>query len=351
MYNLQTIAERIKELCDKNNVSINKMLTDSGAGVRTYHNILSGSHPSADKISKIADYFNVSVDYLLGKKDDSEIYSHRYDIMPQKYIIGYIDLLGIKNKIKSENQCDILQTMHIVHSSITEALKEYKSISGPIKIKIFSDNILFALQYNNNTIMPDLLYMINVLMLIQSLLLRDRFHYFLLRGCICIGDLYIDDVFTCGSGLIDAYEIEDKIADFPRIVIEKTLAENFINFFEINKKENVFVEKDYDGEYYLNYLYYTKPEKLLMHQYVLLQNEICNQGNKRVLRKNNWAKLYHNRYCKKVGKLELMFKNVQFDTVYGTNNLVDDYVEDEFKVAHKKAENFEIEQKNKDIEF
>lgn len=69
MYNLQTIANRLKELCDKKGVSVNKMLTESGAGARTYYNILAGSHPSIDKISKIADYLDCSTDYLLGRTD------------------------------------------------------------------------------------------------------------------------------------------------------------------------------------------------------------------------------------------------------------------------------------------
>lgn len=73
MYNLQITAKRIKELCDKHNISVNKMLTESGAGARTYHNILAGSHPSTDKASKIADYLDCSVDYLLGRTDNPEI--------------------------------------------------------------------------------------------------------------------------------------------------------------------------------------------------------------------------------------------------------------------------------------
>lgn len=69
MENVQITAQRIKELCDRHNVSINKMLQECNAGTRTYHNILSGSIPSADKILKIAEYFGVSTDYLLGKTD------------------------------------------------------------------------------------------------------------------------------------------------------------------------------------------------------------------------------------------------------------------------------------------
>ena len=73
MYDLQTTAKRIKELCDKHGISINKMLTESGAGARTYHNILAGSHPSTDKASKIADYLNCSVDYLLGRTNVPDV--------------------------------------------------------------------------------------------------------------------------------------------------------------------------------------------------------------------------------------------------------------------------------------
>ncbi len=64
------IAERIKQMCDKQGVSINKMLIDSGAGARLYHNVLRGSYPSVDKLAKIADYFECSIDYLVGRSQN-----------------------------------------------------------------------------------------------------------------------------------------------------------------------------------------------------------------------------------------------------------------------------------------
>lgn len=69
MYNTSEIAERLKILCDNNNVSVNKMLVDSGAGARLYYNLLRGSYPSVEKFAKIADYFNCSVDFLLGRAE------------------------------------------------------------------------------------------------------------------------------------------------------------------------------------------------------------------------------------------------------------------------------------------
>jgi hypothetical protein len=41
----------------------------------------------------------------------------------------------------------------------------------------------------------------------------------LLRGAICVGDLFIGDHATFGPALIDAYDLESNVAVFPRIAI------------------------------------------------------------------------------------------------------------------------------------
>lgn len=58
------IAERIQQLADLNNISVNKALIDCGSK-NFITNIKNGSAPSADKILKIAEYFNVTTDWLL----------------------------------------------------------------------------------------------------------------------------------------------------------------------------------------------------------------------------------------------------------------------------------------------
>ena len=70
---VEEVASIIKDLCDEKNISINKMLVESGAGARTYYNMIAGSYPSVDKISKIADYLDCSIDYLLGRTNNPEI--------------------------------------------------------------------------------------------------------------------------------------------------------------------------------------------------------------------------------------------------------------------------------------
>jgi len=65
------LKERIQELCKHNNISMNKVETDLEFG-KGYISKLGKSTPNAIKIQKIADYFNVSVDYLMIGQDEEE---------------------------------------------------------------------------------------------------------------------------------------------------------------------------------------------------------------------------------------------------------------------------------------
>lgn len=58
------LRERVKELCKKNGTSMNQVEIDLGFG-KGYLSKLGESTPNAKKIQKIADYFGVTVDYLL----------------------------------------------------------------------------------------------------------------------------------------------------------------------------------------------------------------------------------------------------------------------------------------------
>ena len=69
------MKERIKELCRLNGISMNKLEDVLGFG-KGYISKLNESTPNTAKIKKIADYFNVSVDYLLSgeEKEGGEKY-------------------------------------------------------------------------------------------------------------------------------------------------------------------------------------------------------------------------------------------------------------------------------------
>lgn len=65
------LKERIQELCRKASVSMNKVETDLNFG-KGYISKLGKSTPNATKIKQIAEYFGVTVDYLMTGEDDSK---------------------------------------------------------------------------------------------------------------------------------------------------------------------------------------------------------------------------------------------------------------------------------------
>ena len=67
--------EKIKELADKRGVSLTKLEEDLGYSRNTLYKLKS-QKPNAERISEIADYFQVSTDYLLGRTDNPRIASN-----------------------------------------------------------------------------------------------------------------------------------------------------------------------------------------------------------------------------------------------------------------------------------
>lgn len=68
MYISTKIADRIKDAAKHNGVTVKRMLADIGLGSNTIAH-LQTSMIAADSLAKIADYLDVSVDYLLGRSD------------------------------------------------------------------------------------------------------------------------------------------------------------------------------------------------------------------------------------------------------------------------------------------
>lgn len=63
-----TVLERIQELCSRNKITISALEKELKLGKGTIYK-WSESYPNTEKLTRVADYFNVSVDYLLGRKE------------------------------------------------------------------------------------------------------------------------------------------------------------------------------------------------------------------------------------------------------------------------------------------
>ncbi|MDO6631797.1 helix-turn-helix domain-containing protein [Bacillus thuringiensis] len=61
-----TIVDVIKSLCKKRDISVSMLEEELGFGKNSLYR-WKERQPSVDKVQKVADYFNVSTDYLLGR--------------------------------------------------------------------------------------------------------------------------------------------------------------------------------------------------------------------------------------------------------------------------------------------
>lgn len=124
------LKDRIKELCQKQNISLNQLENELGFG-KGYISKLDKSTPNATKIQQIAKRLNVSVDYLmtginLSKADEEFSARDRRDIAK--------DLDRIMDEIKSGQDGPLYYngdaiddaSMALLENAIEYALKQAK---------------------------------------------------------------------------------------------------------------------------------------------------------------------------------------------------------------------------------
>ena len=65
------LLDRIKELCKKRGITVSELENRVGFGKNSIYKWKTQS-PKIETIQKVADYFNVSTDYLLGRTDNPD---------------------------------------------------------------------------------------------------------------------------------------------------------------------------------------------------------------------------------------------------------------------------------------
>lgn len=217
------------------------------------------------------------------------------------YIIAYIDFLGIKEKMKKDSSFESLQILKFLLSGTKKTAGYISDINiiNDFDIKIFSDNIVIAQKVNEEKLNEQIISMVNLIGAIQfhSLMQFD----FWLRGGITIGELFIDNSVVWGTGLIEAYNIENDLANYPRVII----ADKLLRRFEDCEKKtlNLFalIKKDFDGLWYVDFILATPNLKMIPTISEFLGEKVILYSNEpdRVKQKINWMITYFNSYCHK----------------------------------------------------
>lgn len=66
---MSAFIDNVKTLCKERGISVSKMIKDLSLAHGNVTNWNKGAVPKGETLNKIADYFNVSTDYLLGKTE------------------------------------------------------------------------------------------------------------------------------------------------------------------------------------------------------------------------------------------------------------------------------------------
>ncbi|MEF9983748.1 MAG: helix-turn-helix transcriptional regulator [Oscillospiraceae bacterium] len=79
-FNEVTFAERLKTLRQSKNLTLEKLGSEINSTKATIGNFENGNKkPSLDALIKIANYFEVSLDYLVGRSDDPNFTPQKTD--------------------------------------------------------------------------------------------------------------------------------------------------------------------------------------------------------------------------------------------------------------------------------
>lgn len=155
-------------------------------------------------------------------------------IHTSNYCVAYLDVLGAENYMKGDLADKFLNDLNSIYFDAINDISFTNYVTQKdIQVKIFSDNILLGIQINENDgLRKDKIE--KILNIAGNIFNNALYHGYLLRGAITEGPFYKDDnnIFVYGKALIDAVEIEEKLAIYPRVVAQKSIQETLPQYFE-----------------------------------------------------------------------------------------------------------------------
>lgn len=177
------------------------------------------------------------------------------NLKTEEYIVAFIDMLGSKELMR-EDQAGMLKKVHNVYRESIDILNTiYGKADSEINVRIFSDNILVFCRCGKIKDFSALNIVVSLSAIIQVNFLRRNI---LVRGGIAKGDFFADDIMVWGTALVKAYNLENSIAVYPRILIDSDIISDIIPYTSKDKKVNRFKEKyisqDNDRLSFVNYV-------------------------------------------------------------------------------------------------
>lgn len=171
----------------------------------------------------------------------------------QKCVVAFIDILGTSEAIKNDEHDTNLYTMNYILQTAIDMCADKHITKTKVHVKAFSDNIVFATELPKDSNHAEQMTRVHNILEICSYFQIAAFGMGItIRGGITIGDFFCNDVFVWGKGLLRAYKLENKIAFFPRIVIDLNVIPLIPDCDNNGNKHHI--KTDSDGITFLDYL-------------------------------------------------------------------------------------------------
>lgn len=166
-----------------------------------------------------------------------------------QFAIAYIDFLGTKDKINKDTESQYLNRLYGMYETASNLCENIPFVKADIKVKVFSDNVILAVPVTKAHPEDDIISLIQFAALFQSIAVVS--HNWLVRGGITVGELFLDKLMVWGKGLIRAYDLESRLAVFPRIIADPIVFQEESQGFSLFSS---YFRIDEDGLYYVDFL-------------------------------------------------------------------------------------------------
>lgn len=162
--------------------------------------------------------------------------------------IAYIDILGFKNIIKEDQMCcdELLKVLTTPKNKTLKNIYAFEnnteSLISPVQYHIMSDSLVYYIDVSEKNAFLSIVVNCSNIIRQMAFLSNPIF----VRGAITKGKIYYNKDIIFGPGLIRAYELEENIAIFPRIIIDGLLDEEITDsqhLFTSNKLYDLFFNK------------------------------------------------------------------------------------------------------------
>jgi hypothetical protein len=225
----------------------------------------------------------------------------------EEYIVTFLDILGFRDLIATKGAEEVDQIIKLTRRHAADAKGEQQELG--LRTVAFSDSVI---RMRKATETSGLFFELMDLLHAQAGLLN---YGVLVRGGIALGKVFQEEDRIFGPGFVEAYELESKVAVYPRIVVAPSLLsalareafpmENPLDM-ELGYVMGVLAVGD-DGIYSIDYLrafkreldepgYY--PAFLDQHRKVVVDlGTVVQKGSgalSSLALKANWLARYHN---------------------------------------------------------